>query len=31
MNATKLVGFVIVLDRVFIGPRLDPQNYDGST
>lgn len=31
MNATKLVGFVIVLDRIFIGHRLDQQNYDGGT
>lgn len=31
MNATKLVGFIIALDHVFIGQRLDQQNYDGST
>lgn len=30
MNATKMVGFAIVLDHVFIGHRLDQQNIDGS-
>lgn len=31
MNATKLVGPVVVLDHLFIGHRLDQQNNDGST